>query len=78
MASFLPTTRQKFAVSNHVPDFDNVDIIQNENNYDKRFMLGMLHIVDIQPDKRLNYKTDIDNCSQSYKHLIKKFRVSRK
>ena len=74
----LPTTRQKFAVSNHVPDFDNVDIIQKENNYDKRFMLGMLHIVDIPPDKRLNYKTDIDNCSQSYKHLIKKFRVSRK
>ena len=29
----------------------------------------MLHIVDIPPDKRLNYKTDIDNCSQSYKHL---------
>ena len=51
----------------------NVDIIQKENNYDKRFMLEMLHIVDIPPGKRFNYKTDIDNCSQSYKHLILRF-----
>lgn len=76
----LRYNQNKTAVSatNHVPDFDSVDIIQKENNYDKRFMLDLLHIVDIPPDKRLNYKTDIDNCSQSYKHLTKKFRVSRK
>ena len=49
------------AINNHVPDFDNVDFIQKENNCDKSFMLEMQHIVDIPPDKCLNYKTDINN-----------------
>ena len=66
------------AQNKHVPDFNNVSIVDEENNYNKRFTLEMLHIVNTPTQIRLNYKTDSDNCSQSYRHLITKNRSVRK
>ena len=62
------------AQNKHVPDFNNVSIVNEENNYNKRFTLEMLHIVNTLTKIRLNYKTD----SQSYRHLITKKRSVRK
>lgn len=56
--------------NNHTPDFDNVRILQEENNYSKRFTLEMLHILEVPTEKRLNYKLDTDNCSHIYRNLI--------
>ena len=56
----------------------NVSRVDDENIYNKRFTLEMLHIVNTPTQIRLNYKTDSDNCSQSYRHLITKNRLVRK
>ena len=56
----------------HSPDFDNVKILQLENNYTKRFILEMLHITNTTPEERINYKTDTEGCAHSYRHLINK------
>ena len=55
----------------HTPDFDNVKILQQENNYNKRFVLEMLHIINTPTEKRMNFKTDTDGCAHSYRHLVK-------
>ena len=55
----------------HTPDFDNVKILQQENNYSKRFVLEMLHIINTPTEKRINFKTDTDGCAHSYRHLVK-------
>lgn len=60
------------AKNNHTPDFDNVQIIDQENNYKKRLILETLHIANIPTNIRLNYKTDTENCSLSYRHLIER------
>ena len=63
----------------HSPDFDDVKILQQENNYTKRFLLEMLHITKTPTERRMNYKTDTDGCAHSYRHLIKrKAQISRR
>ncbi|XP_067614494.1 uncharacterized protein [Eurosta solidaginis] len=54
----------------HQPDFKAVSILEQETNYSKRFTLEMLHIANTSPSKRLNYKTDTENCSHIYRHLL--------
>lgn len=74
----LSNFKQKTALTNHCvqnkhkPDFDNVQILQTENNYKRRYMLEMLHIINLPPDKRMNFKVDTLNCALSYRHLITK------
>ncbi|XP_067625861.1 uncharacterized protein [Eurosta solidaginis] len=58
------------ATKNHFPDFDKTTILQQETNYNKRFTLEMLHIINTPTSIRMNYQTDIDNCASSYRHLI--------
>ena len=59
------------AHSTHTPDFDNVKILQQQRDYNKRFVLEMLHIINTPTEKRINFKTDTDGCAHSYRHLIK-------
>ena len=54
----------------HYADFDNVNILQKENNYSKRLMLEMLHIINVPVNYRINYKSDVDNCAHTYRNLI--------
>lgn len=58
------------AEENHHPDFDKVSVLHCESNYNKRLTLEMLHILNTTTNKRMNYKTDIENCAQSYRFLI--------
>ena len=59
------------ARNNHVADFERAEILQQETNYNKRFTLEMLHIINTPAQKRMNYKTDTENCAHSYRHLIR-------
>lgn len=79
------TSQQRTALAthctqhSHTPDFDNVKILQQENNYTKRFLLEMLHITKTPTEKRINYKTDTDGCAHIYRHLItRKAQISRR
>ena len=65
---FISIIRWLCAQNTHLPDFNNVSIVDEENIYNKRFTLEMLYIVNTPTQIRLNYKTY--NCSQSYRHLI--------
>lgn len=56
----------------HQADLDNVCVLQSESNYSKRMTLEMLHIINTTTTKRINYKTDVDGLSQSYRFLIRK------
>lgn len=56
----------------HTPDLENIEILQTEDHYNKRYTLEMLHIINIPQEKRMNFKTDTDNCAQSYRHIINK------
>ncbi|XP_067642288.1 uncharacterized protein [Eurosta solidaginis] len=58
------------AESGHKPDFDAVSILQQEQHYNKRFTLEMLHIIDTDENKRLNYKKDSEMCAHIYRHLL--------
>lgn len=60
------------ALTGHKPNFDNVEILAEESNYHRRYTLEMLHIIDVPTEKRLNYKSDTDRCSQMYRHTVKK------
>lgn len=55
---------------NHYPKFENTLILSRENNYKRRFMLEMLHIINTPMEKRINFKTDVDNIAQSYRYLV--------
>lgn len=54
----------------HYPDFENVAILQEEKNYSKRYILEMLHIMNTPNNKRMNFKTDTDNCAHVYRNLV--------
>lgn len=56
----------------HTPNFATTKILQQENNYNKRFTLEMLHISNTPRDKRLNFKTDTESLAHCYRHLIKR------
>ncbi|XP_058983463.1 uncharacterized protein LOC131804504 [Musca domestica] len=56
----------------HTPNFKDVDILAQENNYKRRYMLEMLHIINVPPNKRMNYKTDTEHCAQIYRNVIEK------
>ncbi|XP_070066125.1 uncharacterized protein [Drosophila virilis] len=56
--------------SNHTPNFDETTILQQEQHYNKRHTLEMLHIINTPTYKRLNYKTDTENCAHLYRHLL--------
>lgn len=57
---------------NHNPDFDNVSILNTENNYRRRYMLEMLQIINVKGDKRINFRTDTANLAHSYRYLLNK------
>ncbi|XP_075163350.1 uncharacterized protein LOC142235985 [Haematobia irritans] len=48
----------------HSPNFDDVDVLVQESNPFRRYTLEMLYITDVPSEKRLNFKTDTDKCSQ--------------
>ncbi|XP_067639481.1 uncharacterized protein [Eurosta solidaginis] len=56
----------------HYPDFKNVSILDIEKHYNKRFTLEMLHIMSTPNDKRMNFKSDTDQCAYAYRHLLLK------
>ena len=58
--------------SDHCPDFDNTSILNTENNYKRRYMLEMLQIIKVPLTQRINYRTDIENIAQNYRHLVDK------
>lgn len=56
----------------HTANFEQTRILQEENNYNKRYMQEMLHIINVPSQKRLNYKRDTENCAHIYRHLVDK------
>ena len=56
----------------YCPDFDNTSILNTENNYKRRYMLEMLQIIKVPLTQRINYRTDIENIAQNYRHLVDK------
>ncbi|XP_075153518.1 uncharacterized protein LOC142227073 [Haematobia irritans] len=60
------------ALTGHMPNLEDVKILDHENNYRRRFTLEMLHIINTPPDERMNYKKDIENCARIYRHTIQK------
>lgn len=64
-------------LTNHKPHFEGVQILQEERNYSRRFTLEMLHIINIDPELRLNYRQDTENCAHIYRQIINKNRRSK-
>ncbi|XP_075157659.1 uncharacterized protein LOC142230926 [Haematobia irritans] len=60
------------ARNNHTPNFDDVRILERENNYSKRFTLETLHINNVPASKRMNFKVDTENIAHCYRHLLRK------
>lgn len=60
------------AITSHKPNFDDVEIIDEERGYGKRLLLEMIHINNIPREKRLNFKRDTENLAQVYRHTIDK------
>ncbi|XP_067614295.1 uncharacterized protein [Eurosta solidaginis] len=58
------------AASGHSPNFDAAEILAQEQNYNKRYTLEMLHIINTPTEIRMNYKTDCDGCAHAYRHLL--------
>ncbi|XP_067613178.1 uncharacterized protein [Eurosta solidaginis] len=56
----------------HYPDFQNVTILDIEKQYNKRFTMDMLHIMNTPNDKRINFKSDTDQCAYAYRNLLLK------
>lgn len=60
----------KHAIENgHCFDFQNTKILTNENDFQKRLVLEMLHIA--KEDNTINNRSDIQNLSRIYHNLIK-------
>ena len=66
------------AIQNHLPNWEEAQIIDKGNNYNKRFTLEMLHITNMRDDERINYKKDTDNCAHVYKSIINKYNNKNK
>lgn len=60
------------ARENHHPNLNNVRILERENHYNKRLTLETLHINNVPTTKRINFKTDTENITHTYKNLIRK------
>ncbi|XP_075157952.1 uncharacterized protein LOC142231219 [Haematobia irritans] len=58
------------AKKSHHPNFNNVRILQQESNNNKRYTLEMLHINNVPTNRRINYKTDTDSIAHIYRHMI--------
>lgn len=70
------TALAKHAVeNNHKFDFNNVQILENEENYNKRLILEMIHIV--KNDKAVNNKRDTEGLSNTYFNTIRKIKQIR-
>ena len=61
LASHINTTK-------HSVDFDNVKILEKENNSSKRLFLEMCHIK--KQENSINKKTDVDGLSIIYSYLL--------
>lgn len=64
-------------MTGHKPNFKDVEILTQENNYKRRFTLEMLNIINIPTDVRMNYKTDTDHCAHIYRNLVQKHRQTK-
>ena len=64
-------------MTGHKPNFKDVEILTQENNYKRRFTLEMLNIINIPTDVRMNYKTDTDHCALIYRNLVQKHRQTK-
>lgn len=62
------------ATTGHKPNFNNVKILSEEENYNRRYFLEMLHIMEVPTEQRLNYKSDVDGCAHIYRHTVEKYR----
>lgn len=60
----------------HSFDFENIKILDNEKNQDKRRLSEMIFIT-MQGERKVNARTDTDNLSTSYKYLIEKYKKKR-
>lgn len=60
------------AITGHQPNLKKVRILTREKNSTKRYMQEMLHIINTPTEKRINYKSDTDNCAHIYRHTINK------
>lgn len=54
----------------HTVDFDNVKVLDTENQYKTRLFLEMWHINNC--DNTMNYKTDMDDLNSIYSYIFKK------
>ena len=59
----------------HQPNWEDIKILEQENNYRKRYTLEMLHIINLEEQERLNFKRDTDNCAHIYKTLVEKHKT---
>ena len=55
----------------HFFDFDKTKILANEQNYKKRLLLEMCHIVGT--DDAVNLRTDVENLSKIYNPILKQW-----
>lgn len=63
------------ANTHHSPNLDDVQILQREENYKRRYMLEMLNIIKIPTTARMNFKADVEGSSaQQFRYLVNKER----
>ena len=53
---------------NHSPNFESVQVLQREEHHNKRMIIETLHI--INADNTMNRRTDMEDVSPQYKHLL--------
>ena len=53
---------------NHSPNFESVQVLQREEHQNKRMIIETLHI--INADNTMNRRTDMEDVSPQYKHLL--------
>lgn len=64
------------AEKGHTPNFDNVEILQREEKYHRRYTLEMLNIINTSKEYRMNFKSDLETSSaKQYRHIINKNRI---
>ena len=59
---------QHIKLTNHTPQFSDVNILNIEKNYKKRLYLESLHI--LSNNNNINYKTDTENINETYKFIL--------
>jgi len=62
---------QHIYYNKHTPDFNNTKILQHETIYKKRLFLECLNI--INDSNNMNFRTDIENISSTYKFVLHAF-----